>query len=138
MKERRLYRLNLIVIGGHFNLRSGPPQTSTNALSLEEYSYGDIEIVTKRQRFFKSLLRNVWNNFHYLEQLREHHPSKERNGPNITVGDLVCVHENKLNRLEWTIAKLERLLFGKVGAAVRKSRGQYKSCFVLNCRQRRN
>ena len=38
-----------------------------------------------------------------------------KSGSAIKVGDVVCVYEDKVKRLNWTIGRVERLLVGKDG-----------------------
>ena len=87
------------------------------------------ELLVKRQEFIAKLLSHWWNRWkhEYLVDLREsHNLSTKRVGqPNIAVGDVVTVHEDKTPRGFWRLGKIEELIISKDkrvrGAAVKVS-----------------
>lgn len=94
-------------------LLSNPREASNQVLTSSEDSQG----VSRRQRYLKTLLQHFWKTWQrdYLTQLREQHRYREASGPAINVGDAVCVYEDNVKRLNWSMAKVERLLVGKDG-----------------------
>ena len=93
-------------------LLSPPCELSTDQVQKNQ-SAGDL---VKRERHLNTVLSHFWSSWRtdYLTQLREHHKSAQSNGP-VSVGDVVCIHEEKKSRLNWSIGKVERLLEGADG-----------------------
>ena len=81
------------------------------------------QLVARREKYLKTVLFHFWKRWQreYLTQLREQHRPSEKKGPTASVGDVVFVQEDKVKRMNWTLAYVEKLLTGndgKVRAAV--------------------
>lgn len=80
----------------------------------------------KRGKYLKTVLGHFWKRWssEYLTQLREHHRPSRRDGPVISIGDVVSVKEDNVKRLNWQIALVDELIKGRDGevraAVVRK------------------
>ena len=64
-----------------------------------------------------TVLSHYWKRWkrEYLTELREHHRPRQTKGPAISVGDVVCVQDEKKARLNWDLARVARLLTGRDG-----------------------
>ena len=75
------------------------------------------KLLVKRQEFIAKLLSHWWNRWkhEYLVDLRESHDlaTKRVGQPNIAVGDVVTVHEDKTPRGFWRMGKIEELIISK-------------------------
>ena len=87
------------------------------------------KVLVKRQGFIAKLLSHWWNRWkhEYLVDLHESHnlAMKRVGQPNIAVGDVVTVHEDKTPRGFWHLGKIEELIISKdkrvTGATVKVS-----------------
>ena len=74
---------------------------------------------TRRAKFLQRILDHFWNRWRseYLTQLREYHCYSKRANSlrKVQVGDVVCLHDNKVPRQLWRLGKVERLLPGRDG-----------------------
>ena len=78
----------------------------------------DVGNVSRRESYIRTVLSHYWKRWtrEYLTDLREHHHPRQTGGPAISVGDVVCAQdEKKATRLNWDLAKVERLLTGRDG-----------------------
>ncbi|XP_066026285.1 uncharacterized protein [Pocillopora verrucosa] len=77
------------------------------------------ETLTRRAKFLQRILDHFWNRWRseYLTQLREYHRYSKRANSlrKVQVGDIVCLHDNKIPRQLWRLGKIERLLPGRDG-----------------------
>ena len=74
-------------------------------------------LLLRRQEFIAKLLSHWWNRWkhEYLVNLRESHnfATKGIGQANVTVGDVVTVHEDKTSRGFWRLGKIEELIVSK-------------------------
>ena len=74
-------------------------------------------LLLRRQEFIAKLLSHWWNRWkhEYLVNLRESHnlATKGIGQTNVTVGDVVTVHEDKTPRGFWRLGKIEELIVSK-------------------------
>ena len=87
---------------------------SREALNPDSTNSEDAQGISRRQKYLKTLLQQFWKTWQrdYLTQLREQHRSREKRGPAISVGDVVCVYEDKVKILNSTMGRVKRLLVG--------------------------
>ena len=82
--------------------------------STDDNIEADEENITKKAKHIDTLLqhfRNRWRK-EYLTELRENQKCKYKNNEHklIEVGDIVLIHDEKVKRLLWNIAKVDELL----------------------------
>ena len=85
---------------------------------------GDYEInstqLTRRMRHLSNILNHFWKRWRteYLAELRESHKhllGKSRGNPQISVGDMVIVHDDSLPRSFWKLGRVRDLIVGRDG-----------------------
>ena len=72
--------------------------------------------ITKRSRYLESLLARFFAQWkaEYLTSLREKHKHRNKLAGRIPkLGDIVCIHKDKLPRQRWALGKIVRVLPGK-------------------------
>ncbi|XP_065054025.1 uncharacterized protein LOC135682870 [Rhopilema esculentum] len=83
----------------------------------EEETGSEVLKLSKRSRYLASVIdkfRKSWKR-EYLTSLREFHNCGKQTTLGINIGDIVYVHESKLPRQRWRMAKVTKLLPGKDG-----------------------
>ena len=76
------------------------------------------ELLTRRMRYLNSTLDQFWKRWRseYLLELREHHRFNMSNtGSQVSVGDIVVVHNQEKRRGFWSLGKVEKLFPGRDG-----------------------
>ena len=98
-----------LVIGRR--LLSCPPENEP----LTTMNFNDVTLIKKRQTYLKTVLLHFWKRWQaeYLVQLREQHRPSGKKGPTVSQEDVVLVEEDRVKRLNWSLAKIEELLAGK-------------------------
>ena len=90
---------------------SVPSKSSSDKVGQTE------ETLTRRAKFLQRILDHFWNRWRseYLTQRREYHRYSKRANSlrKVQVGDIVCLHDNKIPRQLWRLGKVERLLPGR-------------------------
>ena len=86
----------------------------------EEYSPDtNPELLTKRMRHLNNILDRFWKRWRteYLAELRESHRyvKKSRGTTQLSVGDIVVIHDDSKRRGFWNLGKVERTLPGRDG-----------------------
>ena len=83
-----------------------------NGLGTAEEGETDVQLLTRRQRFFSTLLGQFWNRWkrEYVVDLREHHKSTNE-GANVTQSVAACdivsvVEKGKSNRGTWKLGRI--------------------------------
>ena len=83
-----------------------------NGLGNGEEGETDVQLLTRRQRFFSTLLGQFWNRWkrEYVVDLREHHKSTNE-GANVTQSVAACdivsvVEKGKSNRGTWKLGRI--------------------------------
>ena len=96
------------------------------------------EEFTRRVVYLQRLIDNFWNRWskEYLLELRESHRNTFQNSPSqeISVGEMVLVHEDNQCRGSWKLGKVEKLIKSddhKIRAAVVKVSGEGKKAKQL-------
>ena len=94
---------------------SVPSRSSSDEVGQTE----ETVTLTRRAKFLQRTLDHFWNRWRseYLTQLREYHRYSKRANSirKVQVGDIVCLHDNKIPRQLWRLGKVERLLPGRDG-----------------------
>ena len=80
----------------------------------------DSSQLTRRMRHLSNTLNHFWKRWRnqYLAELRESHRNllkKSHGKPQVSVGDMVIVHEESLPRSFWKLGQIKSLIVGKDG-----------------------
>ena len=95
-----------------------------------------VETLTRRMKYLNTVLNKFWKRWtcEYLLGLREshfHYAKKNRCSEEISIGDIVVIHNNKEPRGFWSLGKVEKTIPGRDGlvrsAVIRVYTGEKKS-----------
>ena len=80
----------------------------------------DATQLTRRTKYLSSILNHFWGRWRneYLAELRESHKhllGRAREGPNVSIGDVVIVHDEGLLHSSWKLGKIKKLIVGRYG-----------------------
>ena len=91
------------------------PYEEVEEQELEDPTFGNFTDVNKQaqlQSFLLGQFRSRWRH-EYLTSLREYHRASGSNRQQIKPGDVVLIHDDNSNRLNWRMAVIEELMRGK-------------------------
>ena len=87
----------------------------------EEFSVDSVQL-TRRMKYLNNTLNHFWNRWRteYLSELREAHVHSARKnlvtrGSDVSVGDIVIVHDEQLPRGLWKLGRVQELFKGRDG-----------------------
>ena len=88
-------------------------------LDDEDYEINSTQL-TRRMKHLSSTINHFWKRWRseYLAELRESHKyllGKPRRAPQISVGDIVIVHDESLPRSFWKLGRVDKLITGRDG-----------------------
>ena len=106
-------------------------------IEVNQVHVEDVRGRVARLERLKDHFRRWWRT-EYLLELRNSHRLKMKHaqGPAVSVGDVVIIHEDGLHRGLWKLGRVERLLTGKDGlvrGAVVKSTTPKGKSTMLRC-----
>ena len=104
--------------------KNGPgtdQEWTKNELDDEEFTPDSVQL-TRRVKHLNNTLNHFWNRWRteYLNELREAHKysmakTHTDKKPNLSVGDVVIVHSERLPRGLWKLGRIQELLQGRDG-----------------------
>ncbi|XP_064621909.1 uncharacterized protein LOC135484415 [Lineus longissimus] len=98
---------------------TGLPYEATDLDELADPNFGDS--LNKRAKRLAVLIDHFWQQWssEYIPSLRERHIRSKRGHreTRVKVGEIVLVHSDETKRVNWKIAKIERLIYGQDGIA---------------------
>ena len=85
----------------------------------EDFDLDDTQLM-RRMKYLGNILNHFWRRWRneYLVELRESHKhllGRTREGPSVSIGDVVIVHDDGLPCSLWKLGKIKKLIVGRDG-----------------------